>query len=116
MSWDEHAACSGMDTTIFFPSVVKGNAPYDAPRRICRGCEVRDECLEFHMLKESPGFRFGFAGGMTPKERDRLRPIRLCVTCGTRFGSFKGRNTCSEECEKEKLVEKNRRNALTQAA
>jgi hypothetical protein len=73
MSWTERALCVGADLEIFYPK--KDN--YDEARRICLQCVVRTECAAAVMARESGetlSMRFGFQGGMTPKERYQLDP------------------------------------------
>jgi WhiB family redox-sensing transcriptional regulator len=40
---------------------------------VCRGCVVREECLEYAL---SNGEKFGIWGGMSERERRRLRRAR----------------------------------------
>ncbi len=65
--WVLHAACRGMDTRIWFPEWGKPAGPAKA---VCQGCEVRDECLELAMRGPE---RFGVFGGLSDRERRRLR-------------------------------------------
>ena len=39
-------------------------------QRVCRGCEVRAECLEYALEHDE---RFGIWGGMSERERRRLK-------------------------------------------
>ncbi len=65
--WQERALCAQTDPEAFFPE--KGGSTREA-KRICSGCEVRDECLEYALEKDE---RFGIWGGMSERERRRLR-------------------------------------------
>src|SRR5215813_9062313 len=49
-SWQERALCSQTDPEAFFPE--KGGSTREA-KRICVGCEVRDECLEYALEHDS---------------------------------------------------------------
>ena len=49
--WQERALCAQTDPEAFFPE--KGGSTREA-KRICLGCEVRDECLD--ILKDWRGF------------------------------------------------------------
>ncbi len=51
----------------FFPE--KGGSTREA-KRICLGCEVRDECLEYALANDE---RFGIWGGLSERERRRLK-------------------------------------------
>ena len=66
-AWQERALCAQTDPEIFFPE--KGGSTREA-KRICLGCEVRSECLEYAMDKDE---RFGIWGGLSERERRRLK-------------------------------------------
>lgn len=65
--WQERALCSQTDPEAFFPE--KGGSTREA-KRICVGCEVRDECLEYALAHDE---RFGIWGGLSERERRRLK-------------------------------------------
>jgi WhiB family redox-sensing transcriptional regulator len=65
--WQERALCAQTDPEAFFPE--KGGSTREA-KRICQGCEVRDECLEYALAKDE---RFGIWGGLSERERRRLK-------------------------------------------
>jgi WhiB family redox-sensing transcriptional regulator len=65
--WTERALCAQTDPEAFFPE--KGGSTREA-KRICSGCEVRAECLEFALHNDE---RFGIWGGLSERERRRLR-------------------------------------------
>lgn len=65
--WQERALCAQTDPEAFFPE--KGGSTREA-KRICLGCEVRDECLEYALANDE---RFGIWGGMSERERRRLK-------------------------------------------
>ena len=66
-SWQERALCAETDPEAFFPE--KGGSTREA-KKICTGCEVRAECLEFALANDE---RFGIWGGLSERERRRLR-------------------------------------------
>ena len=66
-SWQEKALCAETDPEAFFPE--KGGSTREA-KKICTGCEVRAECLEFALSNDE---RFGIWGGLSERERRRLR-------------------------------------------
>jgi WhiB family transcriptional regulator, redox-sensing transcriptional regulator len=66
-SWQERALCSQTDPEAFFPE--KGGSTREA-KRICTGCEVRAECLEYALEHDE---RFGIWGGLSERERRRLK-------------------------------------------
>lgn len=68
--WHDHAACAGVDPDLFFPS--RGASTREA-KAVCAGCPVRSDCLEAAM---AGGEKFGIWGGMSERERRRLRRER----------------------------------------
>ena len=66
-SWQERALCAEIDPEAFFPE--KGGSTREA-KKICTGCEVKAECLEYALSNDE---RFGIWGGLSERERRRLR-------------------------------------------
>ena len=69
-SWQDQANCLGVDPDLFFPE--RGASTREA-KEVCRGCVVREECLEYAL---SNGEKFGIWGGMSERERRRVRRAR----------------------------------------
>lgn len=70
MIWPE-AACHGIGPEVFYPDTsISLNA---TPYRICRGCPVRERCLE-HALEHRE--EFGIWGGLNEKARKSMRRKR----------------------------------------
>ena len=69
-SWQTRANCMGVDPDLFFPE--RGASTREA-KEVCRGCVVREDCLEFALAN---GEKFGIWGGMSERERRRLRRSR----------------------------------------
>ena len=67
LSWQERALCAQTDPEAFFPE--KGGSTRDA-KRICSGCEVKAECLEYALENDE---RFGIWGGLSERERRKLK-------------------------------------------
>ncbi|MGJ0120555.1 WhiB family transcriptional regulator [Williamsia sp. MIQD14] len=65
--WQDRALCAQTDPEAFFPE--KGGSTREA-KRICSGCEVKAECLEYALHKDE---RFGIWGGLSERERRRLK-------------------------------------------
>ena len=65
--WQERALCAQTDPEAFFPE--KGGSTREA-KRICLGCEVRDECLDYALAHDE---RFGIWGGLSERERRRIK-------------------------------------------
>jgi WhiB family transcriptional regulator, redox-sensing transcriptional regulator len=68
--WQERANCLGVDPDLFFPE--RGASTKEA-KGVCRGCEVRVDCLEYAL---SHGEKFGIWGGLSERERRRVRRQR----------------------------------------
>jgi WhiB family transcriptional regulator, redox-sensing transcriptional regulator len=69
LGWQERALCAQTDPEAFFPE--KGGSTRDA-KKICTGCEVRSECLSYALANDE---RFGIWGGLSERERRRLKRL-----------------------------------------
>ena len=67
LAWQTESLCAQTDPEAFFPE--KGGSTREA-KKICTGCEVRAECLEYALANDE---RFGIWGGLSERERRRLR-------------------------------------------
>ncbi|WAB84015.1 WhiB family transcriptional regulator [Microcella daejeonensis] len=67
LAWQSDALCAQTDPEAFFPE--KGGSTRDA-KTICTTCEVRGECLEYALQNDE---RFGIWGGLSERERRKLR-------------------------------------------
>ena len=67
LAWQDQALCAQTDPEAFFPE--KGGSTREA-KRICVGCEVKAECLEYALMQDE---RFGIWGGLSERERRRLK-------------------------------------------
>ena len=65
--WHRHAACKGLDPSIFYPA-DEDDECLDA-KAVCAQCPVLDLCLE-HALGERE--KEGIWGGRTERERRRI--------------------------------------------
>ncbi|UOY04097.1 WhiB family transcriptional regulator [Blastococcus sp. PRF04-17] len=72
-TWRLSALCAETDPEAFFPE--KGGSTREA-KRVCVGCDVRAQCLEFALTNDE---RFGIWGGLSERERRRLRLQRRDV-------------------------------------
>jgi WhiB family redox-sensing transcriptional regulator len=66
LSWLDHGLCAQTDPDAFFPD--KG-ASSKAAKQVCRGCEVRERCLQYALDHNE---RFGVWGGLSDRERRQL--------------------------------------------
>lgn len=67
LAWQADALCAQTDPEAFFPE--KGGSTREA-KRICESCEVTSECLEYALQNDE---RFGIWGGLSERERRKLR-------------------------------------------
>ncbi|MCW1249874.1 WhiB family transcriptional regulator [Acaricomes phytoseiuli] len=67
LAWQADALCAQTDPEAFFPE--KGGSTRDA-KKVCSTCTVRAECLEYALSNDE---RFGIWGGLSERERRRLR-------------------------------------------
>ena len=67
LAWQADAVCAQTDPEAFFPE--KGGSTREA-KKICGGCDVRAQCLEFALNNDA---RFGIWGGLSERERRKLK-------------------------------------------
>jgi WhiB family redox-sensing transcriptional regulator len=70
LAWQTDALCAQTDPEAFFPE--KGGSTRDA-KKICTTCEVKAQCLDYALHNDE---RFGIWGGLSERERRRLRRAR----------------------------------------
>jgi WhiB family redox-sensing transcriptional regulator len=70
-TWQDHAACAGLDGELFFP---ERGTDTTAVRAVCTTCPVQGACLE-HALAHREDH--GIWGGLTAPERQRIRDGRV---------------------------------------
>jgi WhiB family redox-sensing transcriptional regulator len=70
--WRGLASCARHTPELFFPvgETGLGGTQIAMAKRICIGCPVRQECLDYALASNQ---RFGIWGGLTEEER---RPVR----------------------------------------
>ena len=71
--WARRANCLGIDPELFFP--CRGSSTREA-KEVCRGCVVRVECLDYAIAH---GEKWGIWGGLSERERRRVRRARALV-------------------------------------
>jgi len=79
--WQSRANCMGVDPELFFPE--RGSSTREA-KEVCRGCVVQQDCLEFAIAN---GEKFGIWGGMSERERRRVRRSRVLHDRGVEAAS-----------------------------
>lgn len=70
LAWQDRANCTGANADLFFP---ERGASTRTAKAICRACDVREDCLEFAI---TTGEKFGIWGGMSERERRKVRRDR----------------------------------------
>jgi WhiB family redox-sensing transcriptional regulator len=82
LMWTDQANCAGLDTNDFF--VEDGSKRYDNEQilaRICKGCVVKTECLNYALHNNVTGYW----GGTTEKTRRSLRQKYGIIAKGLAF-------------------------------
>jgi WhiB family redox-sensing transcriptional regulator len=81
-SWRKRAACRHTEPDLFFPVPAAGaslspvqaeQAQAERAKKVCAGCPVRRECLQFALATRQS---HGVWGGLELTEADRRRPVR----------------------------------------
>lgn len=66
--WQRDALCAQVDHDLFFPDPCGSAA---AAKRICQGCDVKTECLQYALDNH---INHGVWGGLSDRERRTLHP------------------------------------------
>lgn len=80
MAWQDFANCKGADPDLFFP---ERGASTRTAKQICRECSVQAECLEFAIVSSE---KFGIWGGLSERERRKIRRQRAVAAAGRQAG------------------------------
>ena len=77
-TWQTKAACRGPQAAVFFPpsQFERKDEKLEREERakdICRGCSVREPCLEYAVSIREP---HGIWGGLSELERKQLLGVR----------------------------------------
>ena len=76
-AWQLRAACLGVGADVFFIERGGGAQKQAAmAKAVCAACPVRAECLEYGLSLPEPERHYGIWGGLTEKERRKLRRER----------------------------------------
>jgi WhiB family redox-sensing transcriptional regulator len=75
--WQDSANCQGVDPDLFYPE--RGASTREA-KEVCRTCEVQPDCLEASLQRTE---KFGIWGGLSERERRRVRRQRAQVARST---------------------------------
>lgn len=69
-AWQARAACRGVDPSLFFPETRKDS---DTAMKICAGCPVRLQCLDFAIVTREAQ---GVWGGTNERQRRKMIHLR----------------------------------------
>jgi WhiB family redox-sensing transcriptional regulator len=70
IDWRSDAACSGVDSDIFFPAAEEDAEATAQAKSICAECPVREACLQYSLATNQTA---GVWGGLDAGERRRMR-------------------------------------------
>lgn len=77
MSWQDKAACMGIDARLFFGPDGEPRAEREIreakAKAICASCPVRAQCLDYAL---GNSIKYGIWGGLSGEERERERRRR----------------------------------------
>lgn len=68
--WMEQGRCVEVEPELFFPPKGANGQIIRAAKRVCEGCPVRQQCLEYALRNRE---RFGIWGGLSEVERRSAR-------------------------------------------
>lgn len=74
IQWQYYANCLGVNLDLFYPE--RGVSTREA-KAVCAECVVRTECLEYALVA---GEKFGIWGGVSERERRRMRRQRAIAS------------------------------------
>ena len=99
--WRERAACAGHDPELFFGT----GAAVSTAKKICRGCPVTAECLDYALAREAGRTTHGVWGGKSADERAAIlrrrrgKADRPCAECGDTYSPrHHTQRYCSRRC------------------
>ena len=68
----EEPACAEIGSDFWFPEKAEDSYEIRTAKKLCGSCTHKSECLEWGISNEA----FGIWGGLTAKERQRIRTMR----------------------------------------
>lgn len=71
LSWQDDAHCTQVDPEQFFPS--QGTRTTVAAKKVCSGCPVITQCLEYSLAANE---HYGVWGGLSEMDRRKLKRSR----------------------------------------
>ena len=70
VSWRADAACSGVDSDVFFPASEEDEQAVAQAKAICAECPVQEACLQYALATNQSA---GVWGGLDAGDRRRMR-------------------------------------------
>jgi WhiB family transcriptional regulator, redox-sensing transcriptional regulator len=83
--WMSQGSCRDEDPELFFALTDK-KEPDPRAEACCNRCSVRDECLDWAMIRDADAYAHGVWGGTSPRGRQRLKRFiarRHCPLCAS---------------------------------
>lgn len=71
--WVEDAACYGMGWDLFFPDRPDSKKAIEKAKKVCAGCPVKAQCLDYAIETDSPGIW----AGLGPRQRRTIAYERM---------------------------------------
>lgn len=68
-AWQRRAACRGLPPKLFYPA--RGATIGRDAQKICHGCPVREECLDYALQNRE----FGVWGGLSERRRRAIKKL-----------------------------------------
>jgi WhiB family redox-sensing transcriptional regulator len=91
--WFDRGACRDYpDPRIWFP---ERGVDCTSARKICESCKVQPQCLGYALRTKQ---EFGMWGGLSERQRRRLRKWRECRSCGVAFAYVNVKDTSRVLC------------------
>lgn len=84
----EMSACGGLDGRLWFPDASMGGAVPDIVKRICRSCDIREDCLQYAVDNDE----VGMWGGVYFAEKKAVEDGSEGVDTGPVHGGGDGDN------------------------
>jgi WhiB family redox-sensing transcriptional regulator len=72
-----------LELPVSIPISSPSAVPTREAKEVCRGCVVREDCLEYALAN---GEKFGIWGGMSERERRRIRRQRALARAAASAG------------------------------
>lgn len=117
LTWIRFGACRGMPTDIFMPKEDGKTPNYNKARKICSGCPVVQDCLDYALACGKDNV--GYWGNTTQRERldilsGRMRKPKTIIhgTVSGYYSERKGSGTPCAACREAYMKFRNDKDAI----